>query len=214
MIYGGVISRMVSPNHPGDPALDIPNCDIQLRKEYVAADPEWEIWKAEGGRRKAEDVPTLKIGWTNKSALAFVYPRHLDAGLRAQVISERCHAEVHADEEQKRQNSLRVESASRVRSAECRIPNDLPVPVLAGSQPVRPSNGAGHCDSARESTPSSANDVKLDSRGGQSSSTLAKSTADKSKRPSKRARMLALRQADERTDPPPDKFWWRQKQYA
>lgn len=190
MIYGGLIFRVVTPNYPGDPAFDSFG---PIRTEYLAQ--------------------TEPRTWTMSRDQAFFFPRHLDAVNVARTIPH-CHPAVAT-------NNLRAESASSsgaeqqaelesnilIRDSAPRSQNSLPVPVLAGSEPVSLER-AGHCDPARGSTTKRptpngvaarpANDGH--SRGGQNS---------------KRNRMTALKRAHERTTPPDsERFWWKQGQMA
>jgi hypothetical protein len=71
LVAGGIVFRLVTPNHPGEPSLDDPSLSIQFRKEYVCA-----------------EAP----GFTTDRAKAHVYPTHLVASIEAQAMGPRFHA--------------------------------------------------------------------------------------------------------------------------
>ena len=100
MIYGGIIFRVVTYDHPGDPAL------------------------AEAGPIRTEWLAQLEPRtWTLKRDLAFIFPRHLDAVTFAEKMRSRCHVSVTASAEQ-RDDNLRAVSASTagaVKQAEQRV---------------------------------------------------------------------------------------------
>lgn len=156
--YGGKVFRVVTPNHPGDPCLESAG---PIRTEYLAA--------------------IEPVTWCLARDAAFVFPRHLDAVTLAAKIPH-CHATTDTDGDQ-RSNNLRAVAASSSGAAKQAVSSEtskvvidaprpqtsLPVPVLAGAQPVS-RESAGHCASVRGST-SVASDRRgfSDSRGGQNS---------------------------------------------
>jgi hypothetical protein len=67
LIVGGIVRRLVTPAHPGDPKLDDPEKSIQFRIEYLKTefDPaEWSVAREE----------------------AFFFPFHSDAEIRAKAL--------------------------------------------------------------------------------------------------------------------------------
>lgn len=76
MVVGGIVFRVVTPNYPGDPALDAAGAP-SIRTEYLATDR--EPWS-----------------WTLEKGAAFFFAFHLDAENAAKAIGPHCHASVQA----------------------------------------------------------------------------------------------------------------------
>lgn len=198
MIYeGAVIRRLVTPSHPGDPSLDDPNAEIQCRVEYV----------------KDNANAPAPGSWTRQISEAHVYPRHLDADIRAKTISPHCFARVIARETET-DLSGGVESRhaldkQRIGSANENLASGGSIPPdLAGLSQYSGSNAPP----AQNNLPA-AQDVPRPRVGVE-----VCSAGKHLKRKPGRSRLAALRLAQERgqtrESQPSDRAWWRQGQYA
>jgi hypothetical protein len=209
MVYeGAIIRRIVTPNHPGDPLLD--NGDA-FRTEYVLADPQFVI--------QGRDAKTDQIRWTTDLGFAFVYPRHLDADLRAKQISPHCYARVvraPSDFSLSDLNGGRETGAGEVflaapaRSGAATVQATLPAEVRQSARAAeRPTRLGEHDDNGGQST-----SVSSSTRAAGKSFSRKRKRNRKAERRSPQERMQALRAAAERTDPNRGQQWWHQGQYA
>lgn len=185
MIYeGAVIRRLVTPNHPGDPALDDPTVQYQFRTEYV----------------KDDAKAPAPGSWTTRIGEAHRYPRHLDADRRAREISSHCFARVVTREEDFQTQD--GEAVSRLAHNQ-KIAGSTPAP--ATNLPVDGSSSAGAVKQLPLSRGQTDDNQVRDSRPAGKTS---------SQRPPNRSRLAALRAAAKRVPAPPDTAWYREGQYA
>lgn len=238
---GGIISRFVSHRHPGAPELDVPGAEIQCRVEYVKEDPEWERARKAAIRHAQalrESIPALLVKWTATRAEAFVYPRHLDADLRAKEIDPHCHAKTAVTPDQAEENrqtrdeimgisetgnrkpesNLRVESASStgavkqadtlVKDAFRETKSDAPRPQNFSQQDGAAVARLAHNQKVVGSNPTPATLTRRKDEGGHSTG-----SGPAGRRKAQSARLAALREAHERTAPA-GRFWYQEGQMA
>lgn len=144
---------------------------------------------------RTEYVATVDpLTWCLDSASAFFFSRHLDAVKVAASIPH-CHATTATTPEQHESN-LRDPG---IPTSAFRLPHSLPAPVR--DQGTQHATAACAGDSLQQDGAAVARSPRRQVE---------------KKPPSKRARMLALRQAHERTAPKPATggFWWQEGQMA
>lgn len=220
MIYeGAIIRRLVTPNHPGDPALDDPTTEVQFRVEYVKADPGLPIADCRS-----------QIGWTKDFAEALRYRRHLDADRRAQEIGGMAHARVTTRDGVEPFSNLSgrqeigLPNSGRASRSICPgLQSGGDVPPAQNNLPAEGSSSAR----AVEQLPIVGNDHGASGRiqststrkaraAGKAFSKADRSEPDRQRRKTEGGadRMQALRDSARRTEHEAPEPWWREGQYA